>query len=470
MGTGFPITITQSFLSEINETTFGCNGDESENFRRCIFHDVIVFNGIVMVVSDHNITIPKILCSAVDVNLSVLKLCPFVIKTKGEILKLLWELTNSSTLVGINTESALHFAPLNGYNPYHAIFEEMLPIFEILKSDPILSKWLNESNNNTIKLMNFIPTAGIPHTFSKQFFNRFFPHIDYSFGNNSDWNYSNLNKGNNNNKVYFVKYLVAGSNHSCVNYDICSRSDFVTPYIAGQFRDFILNKVVIIQRENFRVISNLNDLIAMISNETGRTPLVLYYERMTLDDQIRATFNTDILIAIHGGALMNIIYLPPYATVIEIFPYTFVQYMYGMTNWIRYTLRDIPIAHASFDIIEPSHMTYGPDNYTLPLCLSDPIGGAYSSWLMFRRVDYVTIDIVRFQDFFYKELKKWHSRSNYIPPMSREEFYRYRKTFKEPWYNDVIRRRNINKRQPLPTCISLLNGYFKLNKLRWITY
>eukprot|EP01041_Mallomonas_annulata_P003509 gene3509-6979_t len=104
---------------------------------------------------------------------------------------------------------------------------------------------------------------------------------------------------------------------------------------------------------------------------------------MTLDEQIRSTFFTDVLVMVHGGALGNAMFLPPYATLIDIYPYTYPYHYNGLVNWMQYALRDIPIAHAPFDIIEPSHMIYGPHNFTLPQCLSDPKDTDRAGFILF---------------------------------------------------------------------------------------
>eukprot|EP01041_Mallomonas_annulata_P006252 gene6252-12657_t len=414
---------------------------------------------------------------------------------------------NSNNSYGIKTESALYFGPLNGENLYHLLFEEMIPMYEILKNDLILSTWLNEINTNdsTIKLL--FAESTLSNLISEAFLKRFFPHVDYSFHIRNNTRI----KKNINSKIYLVDYLVAGSNHSCVHYGHCSRSDYQTPFIASEFRKFIFSQVginntyrksynfnnysdfdllhennnlnnltllhhkrnhlhfhhrppriVIIQRSKTRRISNTNEIISMILNITNITPLLLDYGKMTLDEQIKRTFSTDILIMVHGGALGNTLYLPPYATLIDIYPYTFVFQLNPLTNWVRYALRDIPIAHAPFDIIDPFAMAFGPRNFKLPLCVQDPLKIGEPSAILYWRVKHITVDIDRFRDHFIKEYKKWKFRTNYIPPMSREEFSRDTASFTEPWYLETVRNRNENKSALLRTCFDILK-----KQMRW---
>eukprot|EP01041_Mallomonas_annulata_P005649 gene5649-11399_t len=472
--------------NDLRLSKMSCNGDVDPISRRCIFKDVMIFHGEIITRKQ------------------------FYDKLKFKLSDL------SDTIYGINTESALHFAPITGDNPYHVLFEEMIPIYEILKSDPILSKWINPSNNNTIKVLNYGESAlKRNNPFTVTFFKHFFPHIDFSF-RDLDWYNLDENGELKNNKIYMVNHLIAGSNHSCVHYYYCSRSDFSTPYIASEFRDYMLSKVgissssyrekyklikhpnntiqfkfipnktliksnksksrnnlqrsrhrnyqpnvVIIQRWGKRYVSNLDDIVTVVAGITGETPSVVYYEELNLNEQIKLTFSTDILIMIHGGGLANSFYLPPYATLIDIYPFPFPYHMYGLVNWMRYALRDIPIAHAPFDIIEPTHMTYHT-NHSLPLCLP-PVG--YNYWTAFRffwSVDSVVIDPIRFKSFFKIEYKKWHSKTNYITPMTRETFLNYSKSFKEPWYAHTVRKRANNINSELPDCVKELDELDKL--------
>eukprot|EP01041_Mallomonas_annulata_P005648 gene5648-11392_t len=501
-------------LSEIS-----CNDSMDYRSRRCTFKNVIIFRGEVWYLSESYVNIPPLLCSAIDgmYNAS----CSFRIESRENMYNRLCSNLSRTDIYGINTESALHFASLSGDNPYHVLFEEMIPIYEILKSDPILSKWLNSSNNNTIKVLSY-GEGNLQRTnpFTLKFLKEFFPHIDFSF-RDLDWYESDDIYWYINNKIYMVNHLVAGSNHSCVHYYYCSRSDFQTPYIASEFRDYMLSKVgispssyhekyklikhpnntiqfkfipnkiliksnksnsmkrtpgnkqqqsanrrillrtkphrnkqpkiLIIQRKGRREISNMKDILQIISSITGKKHNCIYYENYTLTEQIKLTFSTDILIMIHGGGLANAFYLPPYATLIDIYPYTYPYHMYGLVNWMRYALRDVPIAHAPFDIIEPTHMTYC-QNHTLPLCIM-PAGLDYwHSFTFFWHVDRVIIDPIRFKSFFKLEYKKWHSKTNYITPMTRETFLNYSKSFKEPWYNNLLRNKYENESFHLTNC------------------
>eukprot|EP01041_Mallomonas_annulata_P013856 gene13856-29487_t len=427
--------------SDFKETSFTCKQTEgTSSSTSCIFKNAIVFKGDVYIISESsNIVLPNVMCSVADTDLAIM-MCKFKITTKKEMLKIL--LLDLTKVYGIITESALYFGPLSGNNLYHLLFEEMIPLYEILKFDPLLSKWLDKNNSNTIKLLLSESFHG--NAVGKSFYERFFPHIDYTF--------RMRNSNNDNTRVYLVNYLVA----------------------AGEFRDFIFSKVginndyrktyhikthankslilipnrqhglnnnhhkelspriVIIQRSTTRIICNMNEIISTIQNITNITPLLIDYAEMTYDNQMQSTFETDILIMVHGGGLGNVLYLPPFATLIEIYPYTYTHQIFSLMNWVRYALRDIPIAHAPFDIIDPNAMIYSPNNFSLPLCLHNPINSKKSASILFWNVKYIKIDINRFHKLFRKELRKWHSRTNYVPPMTREVYRQYNASNIEP--------------------------------------
>eukprot|EP01041_Mallomonas_annulata_P011062 gene11062-23123_t len=325
--------------------------------------------------------------------------------SKQSMFEMLSKRIPHSKLYCINTESALHFTPFYGENIYHTLFEDLIPIYEILKSDSLLSKWLNESYNDTIKVLNLGESSfKKKNPYIMKYFQMLYPHIDFSF-RNIDWHQSDYTT---NNRIYLVKHLVA---------------------------------------ELIDVVTTTN---------IGIEPTVVNFELMSIKDQIELVFVTDILIMIHGAALSHILYLPPYATVVEVYPYTFPYHLQGIVNWVRYSLRDIPIAHAPFDIIEPNAILYN-GNHSLPLCIQPPGSTFKDSFPFIWTVDSIIIDIERFHSVFTLELEKWHTRSNFIPAMTREDFLAYSISFKELWYNKLVSSRNANKSTPLPSCKSSLN-------------
>eukprot|EP01041_Mallomonas_annulata_P007969 gene7969-16312_t len=347
---------------DIPESKITCTNDTNPSAIRCIIKNAIIFAGEVYIIADTGIIIPKILCSAVDVGHSIS--CRFYIVSRYNMFQLLKKHVKDKrkSIVGIKTESAIYFAGVNGENTYHSLFEEMIPIFEIIQSDRILSKWLDKNDNN-IKLAHLYDNSHFSDSYASKFFQTFFPNIDYSFD-------------------------------------------------------------------------------------------------LSIEEQIKTTYVTDILIMVHGGAVGNAIFLPPYATLIDIYPYTFPFHLNGLVNWIRYALKDIPIAHASFDIINPNHMIF-INNFTLPLCSHDKSKRKIeSAFTLFWLVERVFIDPERFQSHFRNVFKNWRSRTNYVPPMTKYDFKQYSTSYKEPWYFRYIKKSNPNKNISLPSSVT---GWIRFN-------
>ena len=71
--------------------------------------------------------------------------------------------------------------------------------------------------------------------------------------------------------------------------------------------------------------------MGVINNILGEgAARVIDYAEMSLDDQYKTTYETDILIMVHGGALTNALYLPTGATLIDVYPYSFPYSLHGL--------------------------------------------------------------------------------------------------------------------------------------------
>lgn len=236
--------------------------------------------------------------------------------------------------------------------------------------------------------------------YTYHFWKRFFPHVLVVD------KYTRAAPDKKSAEVYFVHSLVAGSNSSCVHYYHCSRGSYTTPRVAMAFRQFILEKVgisdkklergddqlvvpvaapakgksdiigpkivTIIQRQygESRQLMNLNEILTICNSvfgeegnrpaklvatrnttaaDTSSTPCVVrYYGNMSLDDQIRQTHSSDILICVHGGALGNVLFAKHLSTVIDIYPYSFPYSFHGLMNWIRFSLWNTEGNHSSY--------------------------------------------------------------------------------------------------------------------------
>ncbi|KAJ8907753.1 hypothetical protein NDN08_007859 [Rhodosorus marinus] len=83
-----------------------------------------------------------------------------------------------------------------------------------------------------------------------------------------------------------------------------------------------------------RLVSMLSEL----SKQWGFDMRVVTFEGLSFEAQVKAVENAAIAIGIHGANLVNAIFLPPRAQLVEIFPYRFAHdlFKYGSTAGLRY--------------------------------------------------------------------------------------------------------------------------------------
>jgi hypothetical protein len=78
-----------------------------------------------------------------------------------------------------------------------------------------------------------------------------------------------------------------------------------------------------------------NTLIQEIKNKTGIKVRKVNFAALSFEKQLDVVANTDILIGVHGNGLSHIVFLPPSATVFEIFPPTGFTWDYALLAKIR---------------------------------------------------------------------------------------------------------------------------------------
>ena len=102
-------------------------------------------------------------------------------------------------------------------------------------------------------------------------------------------------------------------------------------------------KVTIAQRAGSRKIENVDKVVGDINNILGDgAARVIDYADMSIDDQYKSTYDTDILIMVHGGALTNALYLPTGATLIDVYPYSFPFSLHGLVILTYLNLLTVP--------------------------------------------------------------------------------------------------------------------------------
>jgi hypothetical protein len=333
------------------------------------------------------------------------------------------------------------------------------------------------------------------HRFWRQFFPRVLQVDRFSSSSSSSRSSSRSSTG----EVFFVESLVAGSNSSCVHYYHCRRGAYTTPGIAMAFRRFLLAKVgislaaqeladqftpssaaaaaavevvTIIQRQpqESRQLLNIQDLLSICNSVFGGKAsgggnsvsahaeggpcVVKYYSEMSLRAQILQTHASDVLIAVHGGSLGNILFAKNRSTVIDIYPYSFPYSFHGLMNWIRFSLMDsLFIGHAPLEVQRAEDMFFKNKTGLSPLspCLCNT--STRLLWFkcgfgkMFYRSAGMYIDPVRFSDHLKSALSVWQQRQVHAsvpaavdpPPVSRGAFKVFSLSQAEPWYYARLR-------------------------------
>jgi hypothetical protein len=88
-------------------------------------------------------------------------------------------------------------------------------------------------------------------------------------------------------------------------------------------------RVVVVQRRNTRVFTNLDDIQKLLSGLDVKFKVV-ELEDYSMEEQVEMFSQTDILIAVHGNAIGNLFWLPPNAVIIEIWQYGWES------HWFKY--------------------------------------------------------------------------------------------------------------------------------------
>ena len=385
--------------------------------------------GSIWYISDcYQPEIPEILCSAVDRDHGYASFCSIKQILPSSAKYSLQHNFGVEVTDMLNMDTGLAFGRLNPYNFYHTLFEDLIPIHQILKEDEYLSDWLSDYPKNSSLILFQDHNYGFSFSHDK-LWSRFFPNVTYVVTPPKDameeahWRASL--------KAYRVKYLVAGSNNSCAHYFHCSRGEYTDPYAVSDFRRFVFEKVgvtprssrdhnsakVTIIRGSSRKIRNIDDIVGVVAHIRGETPDIVDLEKLSLDDQIKRIHDTDILIMMHGAAIAHLMFMAEYATIFEFFPFGWPLEFRGLENWVRFSLPDVPIRLHQFDIRDPRHMYYGHD-HPLPLCVCDTSSRdkwyACASELYFKLSSF-EVDITRFEEHLSVASNHWDVRHPIVP-------------------------------------------------------
>jgi hypothetical protein len=89
-------------------------------------------------------------------------------------------------------------------------------------------------------------------------------------------------------------------------------------------------RVVLLDRHRgaARRFHNARDMLALIRGLGVHVEHVVVTVNTTFEEQVRLMASTGVLVSMHGAGLMNQIFLPPGAAVIEVFPVNFKHVLY----------------------------------------------------------------------------------------------------------------------------------------------
>lgn len=345
-------------LPALTWSPFACHGDSTDT-RQCVFRNVIVKDGAIWLYhEDANVTVPTMLCSAVNKPPLYVHECKVhVVSNMTAFSQLLLETADTPRFdLGV----ALH--RLNPYNAYHAIFEDMIPGTAMMRRVGNLSidaaETLRSLQQRRWGLFLMDGYGGAP--LDKNFWQAYLPEV-------AMMQPSGL--------AYRVTKLIAGTQASCAHWGHCQPLDrptglFNPPDAAVSLRRLVFQRygieedkerpahrqgpprVTLVQRSSTRIIRNLDEVVEKLTAVLGAPPRVVDMAHLSVVEQLAVAHNTDIYVLIHGGALANLLWLPPRALVVDIYPYEFrISYHSSIVHWMRQALApSVDLGHLPFQI------------------------------------------------------------------------------------------------------------------------
>ena len=394
------------------------------------------------------VTVPPMLCSMV--NTPEMSAAPCDVRVLSDPPAIATLLAQTNKRQHVNLGLALN--RLNPGNAYHLLFEDMIPaVAMIYKASHITSKDPVPAILHTLKQQDlgiFVTDHHTDNTMDKRFWKEFYPEVTM-LPVSSDVSYR-------------VKTLLAGTGTNCVHWGHCNvinrtRGIFDPPDAAVALRKVVFYRydiaeekddtataataaaaapppprrvgpprVTLIQRSTTRRILNLEEVRSMIKSVMGVSPRVVDMSALSIKDQVLLTHNTDIFILVHGGAMANLLWLPPRALIIDIYPYGFpISYHSGIIHWIRKALLPvIELGHMPFQIetAEGQELLTGP---MVPGCVCRSIPCQIE---VFRNSALINVDAMRFKEHLKEGLKAWkggeREGGRYEKPVTPDEFER----------------------------------------------
>lgn len=404
---------TDAALLPLTQSRFTCHG-ESTDTRQCVFHGVIVQEGAIWLYrKDVPTVVPPVLCSTANQPSFHASLCKVHVITDVQNFVKLLRKTSSTPHFDVGV--ALH--RLNPSNAYHTIYEDMIPAAAMLgllsnmSVDPALTMHSLRERRWGLFLVDDYGSSPL----DKRFWREFLPEIAMVHPSRF---------------AYRVGKMIAGTQASCAHWGHCQPSDrpaglFSPPEAAVALRRLVFHRndiepeepdlassrqrrpprVTLVQRSSTRVIRNLDAVVEKLTSVLGVPPQVVDMAHLSVLEQVTIAHNTDIYVLVHGGALANILWLPPGALVIDIYPHGFfVSHHSGIVHWIRKALEPaVAVGHLPFQLqtAEGQVLESGP---LLPGCVCHTFECQIH---VFITLAFLTMEVDRFEAHLKEALQLW---------------------------------------------------------------
>jgi len=432
----------------VDESTFTCTGNDIHT-GRCIFRDVLFAEGVIWAFTDSPPEqVPPLLCTSANSNNNIggqnfVRFCEVKFVPVADRARMEAMYQDAKCFV----DKAVVFSRLFPSNAYHVVFEDMVPVYSMMRAG------LNLSSEPVNAMHDFADSSwAVMFSDSKGqasmdplFWKELLPEVRLVYTADACW----------------ARTLVAGSMNSCGHWGHCEPPEDAEPQFKPRdsaigFRRLALHRfgfdesvqesfashnrpprVTFVQRSSTgRVIRDIETLVSAAKTYLRPESLsVVDMAHFTVQEQLSLAHSTDVFILVHGAALLNMLWLPAGAIVIDIHPYEFTaSTSRGVAHSIRRSFAPLVIGHFPFYVLE-SHgqqlyhkdsagiltakpmvencKCYGEDT-DLPLEYSP-------RWQIFWNTGLVSVNLHRFEVHLQESLERWE-KMNLTPPLSKFDF------------------------------------------------
>ena len=425
----------------MHHSSWKCTGSD-QTTARCIFRNVVVSNGTIFVFTNGEpAKIPELLCSSTNWGEdSASAANKLVAVCNVRFLKL----KERDRIFPSNSECSVEFGAalyrVFSWNPFHNLFENVVPAFSLLHEGAGLSP---------------DPAHGLDQLKTSSW-GLFFTDFEADEAKKSDMLsefLAEVRVVRSSEEACHVSKLVAGTKGSCIHWGLCKSADgrsmsYSPSNAAVIFRRHVLHRfgiafgaddgselnactrprtgprVLIVQRPQGRRIDNIIDVKRVVAVSTGAASVrVVDMGEYTQREQVSMAHSADIFILAHGAALMGMIWLPPGAVIVDVLPYAFNN-DHGVVQSALGALHPLSFLHAPFQISNSTGQTVSTgliDDCRCPLLEPGVPKRHRCAWHVFWNTHAMMIDLPSFEKHLRETTEKWR-RGEVTKPLSQLEF------------------------------------------------